>query len=78
MSIRLDLQSRISGVEKGSPAEISGLKENDTIIELDGIKIRNVYDYRNTLAVSEVAVRVDLVIIRAGKSITVNVVPEPR
>lgn len=69
---------RLSGVEKGSPAERSGLKENDTIIELDGIKIRNVYDYRNALAVSEAGVGVDLVIMRAGKRITVNVVPEPR
>jgi len=69
---------RLSGVEKGSPAERSGLKENDTIIELDGIKIRNVYDYRNALAVSEAGIGVDLVIMRAGKRITVNVVPEPR
>jgi C-terminal processing protease CtpA/Prc len=68
----------LSGVEKGSPAERSGLKENDTIIELDGIKIRNVYDYRNALAVSEAGVGVDLVIMRAGKRITVNVVPESR
>jgi S1-C subfamily serine protease len=65
-------------VKKGSPAERSGLKENDTIIELDGIKIRNVYDYRNALAVSEAGVGVDLVIMRAGKRITVNVVPESR
>lgn len=69
---------RLAGVKKGSPAERSGLKENDTIIELDGIKIRNVYDYRNALAVSEAGVGVDLVIMRAGKRITVNVVPEPR
>lgn len=69
---------KLAGVRKGSPAERSGLKENDTIIELDGIKIRNVYDYRNALAVSEPGVGVEIVIMRAGKRITVNAVPEPR
>lgn len=69
---------RLAGVRKGSPAERSGLKEDDTIIELDGIKIRNVYDYRNALAVSEPGVGVEIVILRAGKRITLYVVPEPR
>lgn len=69
---------KLAGVRKGSPAERSGLRENDTIIELDGIKIRNVYDYRNALAVSEPGVGVEIVLIRDGKRITVNVVPEPR
>lgn len=69
---------KLAGVRKGSPAEKSGLRENDTIIELDGIKIRNVFDYRNALAVSEPGVEVEIVLMRDGKRITVNVVPEPR
>ncbi|HVY55678.1 MAG TPA: M28 family peptidase, partial [Thermodesulfobacteriota bacterium] len=69
---------KLAGVRKGSPAEKAGLRENDTIIELDGIKIRNVYDYRDALAVSDPGIGVDIVILRAGKRMTLNAVPEAR
>ncbi|MEW6144947.1 MAG: M28 family peptidase [Thermodesulfobacteriota bacterium] len=69
---------RLSGVKEGSPAERAGLAKGDTVIELDGIRIRNIYDYRSALAVSRPGVAVEVVIIRAGKRISVGVVPEPR
>lgn len=69
---------RLSGIKKDSPAEKSGLAKDDTIIELDGIKIENVYDYLSALAVTKPGVPVELLIIRAGKRMTIDVVPEPR
>ncbi len=36
---------KISGTSKESPAELAGLKENDVIVEFDGTKIENLYDY---------------------------------
>jgi hypothetical protein len=69
---------RLAGVKKDSPAERSGLAKDDTIIELDGIKIEDVYDYLSALAVSKPGVPVELLIIRAGKRMTIGVVPEPR
>lgn len=69
---------RLAGVKKDSPAERSGLAKGDTIIELDGIKIENAYDYLSALAVSKPGVPVELLIIRAGKRMTIDVVPEPR
>jgi hypothetical protein len=69
---------RLSGVRKGSPAERSGLAKNDMIVELDGIRIGNVYDYRSALEVSKPGVPVELVIIRAGKRMAIQVVPELR
>lgn len=69
---------RLTGVKKDSPAEKSGLAKDDTIIELDGIKIENVYDYLSALAVSKPGVPVELLIIRAGKRMTIGVVPETR
>jgi len=69
---------RLAGVKKDSPAERSGLAKDDTIIELDGIKIENVYDYLSALAVSKPGVPVELLFIRGGKRMAVDVVPEPR
>lgn len=40
---------RISGTSKESPAEVAGLKEKDIIVEFDGRKIENLYDYVYTL-----------------------------
>jgi Tol biopolymer transport system component len=40
---------RISGVSKGSPAELAGLKEKDVIKEFAGVKVENIYDYVYTL-----------------------------
>ncbi|UOF01971.1 M28 family peptidase [Bdellovibrio reynosensis] len=40
---------RISGASKDSPAEKAGLKEKDVIVEFNGTKIENLYDYVYTL-----------------------------
>jgi Tol biopolymer transport system component len=40
---------RISGASKDSPAAQAGIQENDVIIEFDGVKIENIYDYVYTL-----------------------------
>jgi hypothetical protein len=69
---------RLSGVREGSPAERAGLAKGDTVIELGGIRIRNVHDYRSALALSRPGVAVEVVITRAGKRIRVGVVPDPR
>lgn len=68
---------RLSGVKKDSPAEKAGLSKNDRIIELDGIRIDNVSDYLGALAFTNPGIPVELVIVRAGKRMTVYVVPEP-
>ncbi|MGZ3806224.1 MAG: M28 family peptidase, partial [Pseudobdellovibrionaceae bacterium] len=36
---------RISGAAKDSPAARAGIQENDIIVEFDGLKIENIYDY---------------------------------
>ncbi len=69
---------RLAGVKKDSPAEKAGLSKNDTIIKLDGMRIENVYDYLGALAFAEPGVSVEIVIVRAGKRMTVYAVPEPR
>ncbi|HEY8271964.1 MAG TPA: M20/M25/M40 family metallo-hydrolase [Pseudobdellovibrionaceae bacterium] len=40
---------RVSGASKESPAAQAGIQENDVIVEFDGIKIENIYDYVYTL-----------------------------
>ncbi len=40
---------RVSGASKDSPAAQAGIQENDIIVEFDGVKIENIYDYVYTL-----------------------------
>ena len=37
---------RISGVEKGSPADKAGLKAGETLVSINGKGIADVLDYR--------------------------------
>lgn len=40
---------RVSGASKDSPAAQAGIQEKDVIVEFDGVKIENIYDYVYTL-----------------------------
>jgi S1-C subfamily serine protease len=35
----------LSGVRAGGPAEKAGIREGDVIVEFDGVRIDNIYDY---------------------------------
>ena len=68
----------LAGVTKGSPADKAGLEKYDTIIEAGGNRIENVYDYLHALEESRPGAAVELVILRKGKKMTMDIVPEPR
>ncbi|RYZ63293.1 MAG: M28 family peptidase, partial [Proteobacteria bacterium] len=55
---------RISGVSKGSPAELAGLLEKDVITNFAGMKIENIYDYVYTLQSVKAGVETSLVVQR--------------
>jgi serine protease Do len=69
----------VSEVEAGSPAAKAGLKQGDVIVKLNGRKLADVNDLRNTVALTTPKAKVDLGIIRNGKpeDITVTIGKQP-
>ncbi len=61
----------IAGVESGSPADKAGLKRGDLVVEMNGKKITDVTNLRNTVAATAPGTRVDFKIIRNGKEQTI-------
>jgi Tol biopolymer transport system component len=59
---------RISGVSKDSPAAMAGLKEKDVIVEFNGTKIENIYDYVYTLQAAK-ANEETVIKVRRGDSV---------
>jgi hypothetical protein len=68
----------LSGVRVNSPADRAGLKAGDTIVELAGMKIENLYDYRNALTALRIGEKVPIVVEREGQRLVFPIVPEPR
>jgi hypothetical protein len=67
---------KLMGVREGSPAEKTGLKEGDIIVEFGGKKIKNIYDYVYALGEAKAGVPTDMVVIRDGKRVMLSVMPE--
>lgn len=59
----------ITDIFSGSPAEKSGMKRGDIIIEVEGKEVKNVVSLRNMIAQSKVGSRLKLKVIRDGKTI---------
>jgi hypothetical protein len=66
---------RLSGVRTGAPADKAGLKEGDVIIKLAGKDIKNVYDYTYVLGDLQPDKTVEIIILRGGKQVTLNITP---
>lgn len=69
---------KLSGVRGGSPADKSGLKGGDVIVEFGGQKIANIYDYTYALDAVKIGQPVALVVLREGKRVELKVTPEAR
>ncbi|MBL4659665.1 MAG: M20/M25/M40 family metallo-hydrolase [Alcanivoracaceae bacterium] len=68
----------LSGVTQGSPAEKAGLQSGDTLIEIAGTKIENIYDFTYILQALKVGKTVKAKIKRDGKIIEMEVTPSSR
>ncbi len=64
--------STLEGVEKGSPAEIAGVKAGDKIIEADGKKVDDWYDFTTILDGADKEEELNLVIERNGNDIQLS------
>ena len=67
---------RISGTSKNSPAEKTGLKAGDVIVELASTKIENLYDYVYALQALKPNAAVPLKVRRGEKVEELQIVPQ--
>ena len=64
---------KISGVNKGSPAEKAGLKAGDIIIKLGDREIKNIYDLTYALGDFKPGDVAEVVVLRNGKKVKLKV-----
>ncbi len=69
---------RLSGVAPEGPAAAAGLQGGDTIVEVDGQAIENLYDFTYALEALRVGEPARIVVLRVGERITFEVVPGSR
>ena len=67
----------ISRIEPGSPADRSGLKVGDVILEIDGKPVRSSSDVRNRIGLLRVGAKVNMTIWRDGHTHQRSVAIEP-
>lgn len=65
---------RLTGVKPGSPAEKAGLAGDDIMTRLGATQIKNIYDLMTALGNFKPGDQSEVVVLRDGKSITMNVV----
>jgi S1-C subfamily serine protease len=67
---------RISGVSKGSPADLAGVLEKDIIIELNHVKIENLNGYVYALQSVPANVETTLKVLRNGEPKELRITPK--
>lgn len=68
------MSTQVSGVEKGSPAEIAGIQKGDRIVEIDGVPIKEWEELSNTIKGSG-GKALNLQVRRGDETIKVTVKP---
>jgi Tol biopolymer transport system component/Zn-dependent M28 family amino/carboxypeptidase len=66
---------KISGTAKNSPAELSGLKSGDVIVEFDQTPIENIYDYVYTLQTVKPDIKTNIIVLRDAKKVALEIKP---
>ena len=69
---------KLSGVTKGAPAQMAGMKGGDVIVELAGKKIENIYDYTYAIEALKVGQETTAKVKRGDEILELKVVPSSR
>jgi membrane-associated protease RseP (regulator of RpoE activity) len=69
---------RFADVRDGSPAAKAGLKAKDIMVEFDGKKIQNLYDFTYALRSKKPGDEVEVVVLRGEEQVRAKVVLEQR
>ncbi len=69
---------KLSGVQKGGPAEQAGIQAGDIIVELAGKAVANIYDYQYAMQALKVGQAVKVVVQRGTERVTLTLTPGSR
>ncbi len=69
---------RLSGVANGGPAEAAGVRAGDSIVELAGQRIENIYDYTYAMQGLKVGEPVGIVVLRGDERLELTITPGSR
>ncbi|RPJ52760.1 MAG: PDZ domain-containing protein, partial [Acidobacteria bacterium] len=69
---------KLSGVQKGGPAEQAGIKAGDVIVELAGKTVANIYDYQFAMQGLKVGQGVKVVVQRGTERVELTITPGSR
>ena len=65
---------RFDDVVKGSPAEVAGLLKGDVLVRFDGSPVTDLRSYSELLKTKKPGDKVNVLVLRAGKNVAVDVV----
>jgi S1-C subfamily serine protease len=68
----------VMGIDSGSPGHLAGLRERDVVVAFSGQPVGGVDDLHRILAAHAVGVKSAVTVIRGGKKLDLEVVPEER
>src|SRR5262249_20181179 len=71
-----DTGMMIMGVERNSPGQAAGLRERDVVIAFNGQPVSGVDDMHRILSTHDVGVKSTLTLIRGGKKLELEIVPD--
>ena len=69
---------KISGTRADGPADKGGMKGGDVIVEFNGQKIENIYDYTYAIDAVKIGKAVKVIVERGKKRVTLTIIPEAR
>ena len=65
----------VAGVTEGGPAEKAGIKEDDVIVTIGGLPVKNIETYMAAMSGQKVGAEVEVIVLRKEKKVAVKVVP---
>ncbi len=68
----------LSGVAKDGPADEAGVQGGDTIVELAGQSIDNLYDYSHAIEALKIGQEATIVVLRDGERLELQITPRSR
>ncbi len=69
---------KLQGAVKGAPAEAAGIKNGDVLIGLAGVKVDTIHDFMSALSGLKAGEMTEMIILRDGNRIEMNVIPGAR